>query len=862
MASSVLYAPTVDTYMPAFLAAGNGTGEASCKIYFSLSKFNTINDVQSVHISVVKQPSGLNVVEMSSGKSFSEGSVNRFRNTGIIVNAKAYPVDDEENLFYVNLYGCELKNNTYIDGDPSYEGGTGFTPGWVYKIQIRLCSAADYSPNSKGLATWLSENASNFSEWSTVVMTKAIDQVKISIPILGYNSTVHNSINEDKDLYLSTLDIAGKYTCADTSETLYSYQMLLLDDEKNILEDTGVEYPNKYSASINEFSHTFKTELKDGDKYYFALNYVTKNKYEQMILVPFSVIVDKMAAIDGELITTDRFEQRYDAHKEDNNIMRDYTSLAQEEEDGYIVLKTYTDSTNLYNGIICIRRADSRDNFATWTDIKFIRVKNQNLNDLAPIYDFAIESGVWYLYGIQTYSDLGRGVLKTIPKPIIRNFEHMYLLGENNQQLKLQFNPKISSYKYNVFDTKTDTIGGRYPYITRNGASKYRTFPIEGLISFNMDENNYFINPTDIYGNEDISKLYKDFNKNHNISLYDYTYEHLFREKVLSFLLDGKAKLFKSPTEGNIIVRLMDVNTTPNQQLSRMISTFTTTAHEIADNTMENYLKYKFYDNSIDDSEDEITEERIGQYRGWVNLEQNILDLICKKYNFENESLNLQEKVKSISSVKIEITPPADVTTNNIYEPGYTLIYNDSGINLYAPDLYYSFDDLIDIKANSKLQLARGSSSTFTNEKVYVQVDFVYTVAMSSYTAKPIKSRLVKRNIGQLYDTFNANTSLYNLIYNKYFTDWNYYYKRLYNIFGISIEADAGTVFRIKDESDKDFDEYTIGDTGVLNLTDINDITDIIYVGQYEGDKLNTNKANEILLDYCYSTISGEYQTE
>ena len=45
MASSVLYAPTVDTYMPAFLAAGNGTGEASCKIYFSLSKFNTINDI-------------------------------------------------------------------------------------------------------------------------------------------------------------------------------------------------------------------------------------------------------------------------------------------------------------------------------------------------------------------------------------------------------------------------------------------------------------------------------------------------------------------------------------------------------------------------------------------------------------------------------------------------------------------------------------------------------------------------------------------------------------------------------------------------------------------------------------------------
>ena len=40
------------------------------------------------------------------------------------------------------------------------------------------------------------------------------------------------------------------------------------------------------------------------------------------------------------------------------------------------------------------------------------------------------------------------------------------------------------------------------------------------------------------------------------------------------------------------MVRLVDVNCTPNQSLDRMIYSLTTTANEIDDNTMKNYLKY------------------------------------------------------------------------------------------------------------------------------------------------------------------------------------------------------------------------------------------------------------------------------
>jgi hypothetical protein len=40
--------------------------------------------------------------------------------------------------------------------------------------------------------------------------------------------------------------------------------------------------------------------------------------------------------------------------------------------------------------------------------------------------------------------------------------------------------------------------------------------------------------------------------------------------------------LFRSPTEGNIVVKLMDISLTPDQKLGRYVWAFTGTAYEIA----------------------------------------------------------------------------------------------------------------------------------------------------------------------------------------------------------------------------------------------------------------------------------------
>jgi hypothetical protein len=68
--------------------------------------------------------------------------------------------------------------------------------------------------------------------------------------------------------------------------------------------------------------------------------------------------------------------------------------------------------------------------------------------------------------------------------------------------------------------------------------------------------------------------------------------ERIFKREVLDWLNNGQPKLFRSPTEGNFIVRLMNCSLTPNDTLGRMIHSFSATAYEIADCTMENLEKY------------------------------------------------------------------------------------------------------------------------------------------------------------------------------------------------------------------------------------------------------------------------------
>ena len=565
MASTTLYPPIIDSYMPAFVAS-NG-----CTLYFSMSEYSSsISGVASTHVSIIKQSSGQSVVNKIDDSRFG-----RYRSTGIIIiNAAPEPAP----WMGDNVYYIELDNDDVTSGD-----SIGWQPGWIYKAQVRLSTVA--YDGTIGQTAWLNANASNFSEWSTYCILKATDEPEITIPILENSPT----------LDLSILNITGDYYNSDQSELLYSYYLELYDDTDGIVVETTEElYTNQY-ASPNQFSYLFKTELKDQHEYVLYLNYKTINGLEDEVDFSFDIVQTQGNTTNVYVVVTEIID-----NIDDEDFVNEFKSLTfmdQENDEARVGLKLYLNSLSYFQKWYMICRASSKDNFSTWTDIKLIECYNEQINNLPMIYDYTIESGVIYMYGVQEYDpDTGvRGVLNKTMVPVFRDFHYAYLLGEDGRQLKLQFNNNVSSYGYVYSEGMQTTLGGTYPFIMRNGNTKYRTFPISGLISFNMDDQETFTDLIDLYKNSELVNMYQAIKRHYGIGMYDYKLEHDFREKVIEFLQDGKPKLFKSASEGNIIIRLTGVTEQPNQSLDRMIYSFNAIATEQAEATMENYYKYKFY---------------------------------------------------------------------------------------------------------------------------------------------------------------------------------------------------------------------------------------------------------------------------
>lgn len=559
MASMVLYPPILESSYPAFVA----TEDAVCRIYFSLSKFNASSDFKCAHITITKQDSGLNVVNKI------DNEVNGiYRASGVILNKDVFTVGSEDNLYYVEIKNEDLSN--------------GWQVGWIYKVQVRL-STVFFTNDDLGQSAWLTANGNNFSEWSTIATTKAIGPIHFTIANYKYDSILDTHTAEVEEL-----DFMGEYINIDPSENLYSYKVELFDNTMNLLENSGNLYANKY-YNINQIGYIFKTEPINEENYIVKLSYETINKYVNYITFTLTIKQTLEDAINIYLLS---------AENDKDNIMLNLSTASEEEDEGRIGLKLYADSTAETLDIM-IRRADSRDNFKTWTDIKHISLDGEDVNSLPIVYDYTAESGIWYKYGVQKYVKTGvsvsRGPLNIISNSIMRDYNYTFLLGENNQQLKLQFNDKIDNYKVNINESKTLTLGGQYPFIVRNGATKYKSFNLTGLVSFNMDENGLFFTKEQAYKFENIAQLYADYNTQHGITHYDYIFEREFREEVIKFLHDDKPKLLKSPTEGNILVKIININFTPEQTISRIVYEFSGEVNEIAAPTMENYYKYNLY---------------------------------------------------------------------------------------------------------------------------------------------------------------------------------------------------------------------------------------------------------------------------
>ena len=274
-------------------------------------------------------------------------------------------------------------------------------------------------------------------------------------------------------------------------------------------------------------------------------------------------------------------------------------------DEGYINISLLDTAENeqVVEGAFLITRADSLSDFKQWNELYRFELRNQRLKSFS-FKDFTTQQGVEYQYSIQQYNDNGLYSNRLLSKIIKSDFEDCFLY-DGNRQLKIRFNPKMASFKNTVLEQKINTIGSKYPFIFRNGNVSYKEFPIGGLISYLSDNENLFLKEYDL------NNLHRHSTVANDDNILDYlptdlvsdnlTKERLFKLKVLEWLTDGAPKLFRSPTEGNYIVRLLNTNMTPEQALGRMLHNFTATAYEVAEFNYNNLIFYKFVNpNGID----------------------------------------------------------------------------------------------------------------------------------------------------------------------------------------------------------------------------------------------------------------------
>lgn len=673
-----LFAPILASSQPAFVPQG------SYPVTFSLSSFNSWDEITGVEIKINNQANDSSIVRVT------KLSDDTYLNAGYILRKTNF-----------------IKNGSSAIVNITNEDIVGWEQGNLYKIQMRFYYNTTYS------------------EWSNIMIVKPIHA-----PILSIATITNKTVLSLAPLFeaLTSFNVSDK-------EMEEKFNFLLYNNDV-LVEESG-----------------WITHTEQIDKYRFKtiLNTEATNKYK---------LIYKIVSVNGfESSLESSFEVRTLTLSEEIHLETE-NALVKDNENACAVLNITPIGDTVLTGTYVITRASEKTNFAVWEDVKYVQFNKfeHNTGDNVNVYtfrDFTVENGVAYKYAIQRETSTGyRTNAVSIGKDtdtIAVDYEYGYLVGDDSLQLKLKFNTEISSFKHTKLENKADTLGSKYPTISRNGYADYAEFPLSGLITFHMDEDcltflkfaedgfyykNNLIIPKDkliqnkrrtskkgesksdepfveIIGTQDLQSYVIDYNlMSKNIQV-----EKAFREAVLDFLGNGNYKLFKSPTEGNILISLINVSLSPENTLGRMIYKFSATAYEVGDTSLETLNKFNVIDCG---SYEEVTnfKNQLGfnQLNGFFAEGTKLIDLIGKQVASTKDETFVKLKSlwvetyplldkKGIDSYKLRIDSTANEKAQNI--DGYLSIiingqtfYFKAGSVLYIED---NLDDNIVIPADSWL---------------------------------------------------------------------------------------------------------------------------------------------------------------
>lgn len=602
---------------------------------------------------------------------YIEGTIPAFYANSDGTASIAVPYTMNRGVSPSEVTGFSLKIKTVQSSTYLYTGRVDATPGLLPEIVHITIPADILSTMNIGQfykIQFAYENNGEVGQYSTVGVIKYTTCPKISIQELDL-SAVNNHLYEYTGTYSQDLE------SGDTTERVYSYEFNLYNANGELVETSGEQLHNSSNdTEINESYDTYKllSGIVDEDEYYLSYSVITQNGLQlstPRYLIQNNFYIDP--EVNASLIATLNYDN------------------------GYIQISLQEKEENVTaSGMFLLSRGyKTAEKKYVWE-----RLINFNLIEEIPnkmIYkDFTIEQGKTYIYSIQQYNQYGLYSTRLLSEEIYADFEDMFLY-DGERQLKIRFNPKVSSFKNDILEQKMDTIGSKYPFFFRNGRVKYKEFPISGLISYYMDEEGLFklnnssndeknIRLISHHNEEDLFELNEPIEeeKTHNLTGKNFYSEREFKLEVLEWLNNGKPKLFRSIGEGNYLVRLMNISLSPNDAVGRMLHTFSATAYEIADCSFQSLLNNNIIKNIIKDTniinktetktiylKDIVKGEKINEYPityleikdssssyhkfliTFLNGEQQILQpIIGETYKFNNILIDKIESLNDLDS--------------------------------------------------------------------------------------------------------------------------------------------------------------------------------------------------------------------
>ena len=425
--------------------------------------------------------------------------------------------------------------------------------GMYYKIQIAYKDADGVGP------------------YSTLGISRyAGEQNSLKYGVKSYDKILQESQTNEQNF--NSVQYSGYYENRQVpSEIVYQYRFILTDNNNNIIQDTQWQIPHSNTETPMPFS--LEQDLQSYTEYTLNFQIQTIN----------GLTLSKNYTIIEALQPPTLYKGQIKAYQDGEAI-----------DNGYV--KISLNGINDTEGYYRLVRHCNNEIGNKWDEIALFSLPIEP--DLSKYYwkDFTVEHGNTYTYALQQYSsDEPRAYSERIEtEPITVSFEHMFL-SDGKRQLRIAFNPKVSSFKETILEQKTDTIGSQFPFFSRNGHVCYKELSISGLISYWMDSDEYFGLTF-----QDLQSPATEINRGSvslasarhtNLDDINFRTERQYKLAVLKWLNNGKPKLFRSPAEGNCIVRLMNISLSPIDTVGRMLHTFNATGYEMAEYNNKNLVR-------------------------------------------------------------------------------------------------------------------------------------------------------------------------------------------------------------------------------------------------------------------------------